>query len=238
MIIVKQLITLKHSNDEWITPQAQAEIRGLTFFAISLILIAYSGIYLQITMARPRSEDKKRMILQAATSLFAQEGLTAPTARIAKAAGVAEGTVFTYFTNKDELLNELYLDLKLQLHSALLPSAKQMTLREKVYSAWHTYVHWGVSNPDEHQVLALLAASPKLSAATRNAGDQAFCDVSALLEQALQQTGTGHLSVAFVGALMGAMGNVTMNFMNADPAAAEQTCRKGFHAFWNAISMA
>ena len=63
-------------------------------------------------MARPRSEDKRQTILRAAIQLFAEEGLNAPTARIAKLAGVAEGTVFTYFTNKDELLNQLYLELK------------------------------------------------------------------------------------------------------------------------------
>lgn len=54
-------------------------------------------------MARPRSEDKRQTILRAAIQLFAEEGLNAPTARIAKLAGVAEGTVFTYFTNKDGL---------------------------------------------------------------------------------------------------------------------------------------
>lgn len=60
-------------------------------------------------MARPRSEDKRQTILRAATQLFAEEGLNAPTARIAKAAGVAEGTIFTYFANKDVLMNQLYL---------------------------------------------------------------------------------------------------------------------------------
>jgi AcrR family transcriptional regulator len=45
-------------------------------------------------MSRPRSEDKRQTILQAAARLFAEEGLSAPTARIAKMAGVVEGTVF------------------------------------------------------------------------------------------------------------------------------------------------
>ncbi len=59
-------------------------------------------------MACPLSDDKRTAILEAATELVALLGVSAPTAKIAKCAGVAEGTLFTYFANKDELLNQLY----------------------------------------------------------------------------------------------------------------------------------
>ena len=49
-------------------------------------------------MARPKSEDKRNAILDAATRVFAERGLTAaPTSEISKQAGVAEETLFTYF---------------------------------------------------------------------------------------------------------------------------------------------
>ena len=54
-------------------------------------------------MARPRSEDKRTAILEAATEVVAVLGVGAPTAKIAKGAGVAEGTLFTYFATKDDL---------------------------------------------------------------------------------------------------------------------------------------
>ena len=71
-------------------------------------------------MARPLSEDKRTAILEAATEVVATLGLSAPTAKIAKGAGVAEGTLFTYFANKDELLNRLYLELKMDLRDAMM----------------------------------------------------------------------------------------------------------------------
>lgn len=58
-------------------------------------------------MARPKSEDKKQALLEAATAAFAQSGIAASTSAIARSAGVAEGTLFRYFATKDELLNEL-----------------------------------------------------------------------------------------------------------------------------------
>lgn len=94
-------------------------------------------------MARPQSKDKRQMILQTAIQLFAEEGLNAPTARIAKLTPVAEGTIFTYFSTKDELLNKLYLELKSQLRDALVPPLESADLQEQVWMAWQTYVNWG-----------------------------------------------------------------------------------------------
>ncbi|WP_241190326.1 TetR/AcrR family transcriptional regulator, partial [Enterobacter kobei] len=51
-------------------------------------------------MARPKSEDKKQALLDAATAAFAQSGIAASTALIARKAGVAEGTLFRYFATK------------------------------------------------------------------------------------------------------------------------------------------
>jgi len=167
--------------------------------------------------------------------LFAEEGLNAPTARIAKTAGVAEGTLFTYFASKDELLNQLYLALKGQLRSAMGPLV-QGGLREQVRQAWLTYVAWGVAHPQERQVLAWLGLSDRILEATRAEGFQAFCDVSRLLEAGMAEGVLRDQPPAFVGALMAAMADTTMDFINRDPAAAAGTREAGFAAFWNAIT--
>jgi AcrR family transcriptional regulator len=59
-------------------------------------------------MARPRSEDKRTAILDATTEVVAMLGVSAQTAKIAKGACVAEGTLLTYFANKDELLKSAF----------------------------------------------------------------------------------------------------------------------------------
>ena len=69
-------------------------------------------------MARPRSEDKRNAILRAAHAV-GEQGMAASTARIAKQAGVAEGTMLTYCANKDALLNALYVDLKDGLRNSM-----------------------------------------------------------------------------------------------------------------------
>lgn len=187
-------------------------------------------------MARPRSEDKRQTILRAATQLFAEEGINAPTARIAKLAGVAEGTIFTYFSTKDELLNQLYIELKIQLRASVVALPDVASLQEKVWQAWRAYVSWGLENPDGHQVLAKLAMSSRITEATRVETQRAFCNIVDLLAEAMSHGSIRHQSPNFVGAMMAAMADTTMEFIKANPAEAENTNTDGFTAFWNAIS--
>ena len=65
-------------------------------------------------MARPKSQEKRNALLAAAIELIAEQGLSVPTSKIAHVAGVAEGTLFTYFETKERLLNDLYVELKLE----------------------------------------------------------------------------------------------------------------------------
>lgn len=58
---------------------------------------------------KPPIGDKRDAILRAATRVFAQRGFfNAQVADVAKAAGVAAGTVYLYFRSKDDLLVSLF----------------------------------------------------------------------------------------------------------------------------------
>ena len=67
-----------------------------------------------------KSEERRNAILSAATEVVAERGVGATTAAIAAAAAVGEGSLFTYFKNKDELLNLLYREIKLDLANAMM----------------------------------------------------------------------------------------------------------------------
>jgi AcrR family transcriptional regulator len=71
-------------------------------------------------MPRPKSDKKRNAILKAATGIIVTQGLSAPTAGIAKEAGIANGSLFTYFETKADLFNQLYLELKIEMASAAM----------------------------------------------------------------------------------------------------------------------
>jgi len=56
-----------------------------------------------------RRGDKRTLIINAAIEVFAERGfLLAPVAEIARRAGVADGTIYRYFKNKDDLLLSIF----------------------------------------------------------------------------------------------------------------------------------
>jgi TetR/AcrR family fatty acid metabolism transcriptional regulator len=56
-----------------------------------------------------RSNNKKELIINAAIKVFAKKGFyTANVSDVAKLAGVADGTIYLYFKNKDDLLISLF----------------------------------------------------------------------------------------------------------------------------------
>src|SRR5260370_16749896 len=105
-------------------------------------------------MAKPKSEDKRNAILSAATQVFAERGLGAPTAAITSAAGIAEGSLFTYFKTKDELINALYRELKLGLADSMMSGfPRKQSVRHRFEHIWNGYLQSRVPNPAPQQLL-------------------------------------------------------------------------------------
>ena len=188
-------------------------------------------------MARPRSEDKRNAILEAATEVVAEQGVSAPTARIAKRAGVAEGTLFTYFENKDALLNQLYLELKADLRGTMMntyPAAERIAVKAR--HIWEKYVDWGVAYPLKRKAMSQLGVSDRISAQSREAGMLGFAQINTLMHESLAGGALKDQPPAFVGAIMGSLAETTMDFITREPAMAERYKNAGFEAFWAAIT--
>ena len=188
-------------------------------------------------MARPKSEDKRQAILAAAIEIFAARGLGAATAQIARHAGVSEGTLFNYFSSKDQLLNEVYLLLKEELSRLMLsdyPDSQE--LRTRAYHIWQCYIGWGVAQPAKRKSMALLGLSDKVGAEVRARAMANFSEINDVVSQI---GGSGSLcgqSSDFAGAIMGALAETTMDFIARQPDRAEFYTDLGFNAFWNAIT--
>jgi AcrR family transcriptional regulator len=188
-------------------------------------------------MARPKSEEKRSAILDAATRVFAEHGIGAPTARIAKEAGIAEGSLFTYFATKDALLNELYLAIKTELRDAMMlayPLAAPP--RERAWHTWQALVDWGAAHMSKRQVMNILSLSDRLTEESKAAVMQAFSAPNAMLTEIVAAGPMSALPPAFVGAMLGAMAETTMDSMMRHPAQASQFRSAGFEAFWRAVN--
>ncbi len=185
-------------------------------------------------MARPKSEDKKQALLDAATTAFAQSGIAASTALIARKAGVAEGTLFRYFATKDDLLNALYLHLKQDLCQTMLANLdRTITLpKEHTRNIWNSYVDWGIRNPVAHAAIRQIGVSEKLSAETEQAVKEMFPELHELCRRSVRQVFMSDEFKTFGDALFLSLAESTMEFATRDPSRAVEFKALGFEVMW------
>lgn len=69
---------------------------------------------------RTRDEEKRARILDSTSKIMMEQGIAAVSlSKIAKDAGIASGTVYTYFKDKDDLLRGVYYDRKKRVAEAI-----------------------------------------------------------------------------------------------------------------------
>ena len=175
--------------------------------------------------------------MEAATRIIVTQGLSAPTAEIAKEAGVANGSLFTYFETKPDLFNQLYLELKGEMARAAmkdLPAGAE--LREQVFYIWRNWMDWALAYPDKRRVLAQLDVSDAILPETRSAGHTAMAGVAELLERSRANGPMQKAPKRFVFSLMNSVAEATMDFMVEDATHARKHCMEGFEALWRMVA--
>nr|WP_220488768.1 helix-turn-helix domain-containing protein [Klebsiella pneumoniae] len=145
--------------------------------------------------------------MEAATAAFAQSGIAASTSAIARSAGVAEGTLFRYFATKDELLNELYLAIKLRL----------------------------VRNPMEHKAIRRMALSERITDETRRQVKESFPELNEMCQLSVKEIFLSEAYRAFGDALFLSLAETTIEFASHDPQRAREIIALGFEAMWHAL---
>ena len=188
-------------------------------------------------MPRPRSDDKRAAIMSAAARVIAAQGLGAPTATIAKEAGVSNGSLFTYFDTKADLLNQLYLDLKKDMGAAALGGQPaDGDARELMLHMWSGWLHWAAAYPDKRRALAQLEVSDEITASTHQAASQGLTGIAGILERSRANGPMRDAPLAFVVALVSTLADTTIDFIIGDPDHADAHGRTGFDALWRMIA--
>lgn len=96
-----------------------------------------------------QADDKRARLLAAALNLFEArgfDGVAVP--EIARAAGVAVGTVYRYFATKEALVNALYRQWKGAYNDAVLaPLDPGLTPRDAFATYWHRMMGFAQAHP-------------------------------------------------------------------------------------------
>ncbi|ALC81200.1 MULTISPECIES: TetR/AcrR family transcriptional regulator [Bacillus] len=113
---------------------------------------------------------KREDILMATLDLITVEGLQSVTfAKIFKHAKVGSGTVYNYFNNKEELVNELYKEIGTHMSNFVIENYDvNETLYEKFKFFLKKMAEFAINYPKEIQFLENYSHSPYISEEIRN----------------------------------------------------------------------
>jgi len=188
-------------------------------------------------MARPRSEDRRNAILSAATRVIATQGLRASTASIAKEAGVSNGSLFVYFETKAALLNDLYVDIKIEMGAtsvAGLPS--EGDARQQLRHVWNQWLRWAIANPEKRRALALLQICDQITAESHGMAREAQRLVADVFERSWADGPMSDVAVGFALILTNGIAEAAIDAITRDPADAETHGDIAFEAVWRVLA--
>ena len=188
---------------------------------------------------KEKIEDKKTALLQAALKLFTERGFHGTsTAQISKKAGVATGTLFNYFSTKEDLINALYFDVKGKLsHNLVKGLQTQITFYEKLKKIWYNMTEWGLNNPDDFLFVGQFCSSPYITNYTREEVSKDYIFLYELVKEGIANGDLKDYSIALVMSMFYQSNRTVVNLiLEKQPPDIDKIVEDGFQIIWDGLA--
>ncbi len=181
---------------------------------------------------RPRVDDKRRRVLDAALRVFAARGYHGTAVpEVAAAAGVGTGTLYHYFEHKQQLVNEVYRDAKLRLRRALHEEladpdlARPGAAKAWFLEVWRRLAAFAGREPDAFRFLEMQDHVEYLDAESRKVELATIVPLFAVGQQLHGRAGGARADVIVAlmwGAFVGLVKVARLGYLRLDDAALEE----------------
>lgn len=187
-------------------------------------------------LARPKSDKKRKAILEAAVELFAERGIAhAPTSAISSRAGVAEGTLFTYFKTKDELLNELYREMRREIDHEMADFPFSADVRTRLRFVWDRFLDLAERHPKRLKVQQQLRSSGRLLK-DAEAPNMVIRELLRTSTEGAEIGGLEGASAEYLVLMFRAQAEATAEFIAAHEEMRSESRELGFKLVWRALT--
>ncbi|MBP2833112.1 TetR/AcrR family transcriptional regulator [Aquimarina sp. U1-2] len=181
--------------------------------------------------------DKEQQLLDSALNLFTEFGFHAtPTSKIAKDAGVSNGTLFHYFPTKEVLILKLYEEIKKQLNVHLeksIPVDAPLKQTFKVY--FKKSIIWALENQKEFDYIQQFINSPFITMV--DISDTAVTgNHHKLIEQGQEKGELVNLPSQLILALISNTVIAVYSFLKGNNQNQKEILQKSFKQFWKLIT--
>jgi AcrR family transcriptional regulator len=190
-------------------------------------------------MARKLAEDKRRNLLNAALKLFATHGTqNTSTAAIAKEAGTAAGTLFLYFPTKQDLINELVLQIsrdQSEYMQTLLD--RSLPVREMFFTIWQGCIRWFLEHREAYEYIQQVRDTGLVDETIVKKSGKSFAYFYDAIQRGLGEEALKPYPLELIGAFLYQDIVAVMNLLRTQPILKkqEEIIQAGFDIFWDGI---
>ena len=179
--------------------------------------------------------DKKDAILKAALELISEQGFHGtPMSQIAHKADVSIGIIYHYFTGKDDLINELYLTIKLHLSEYSLRNySSGMPVRKAFKHLLKSFILYFVDHPAELSFIEQCENSPLITEATFRECMHFKNTIEDLYRSAMEQDLIKNLRFEILGQMINSSMIALAKLYLAGTVKMEDTLDAGLDAIWD-----
>jgi len=120
--------------------------------------------------------------------------------------------------------------------AALYGLSTEGSIREQMLHIWTHWLRWATSSPEKRRTLAHLGVSDCITPESHEVAGRAMPGVARLLERSRENGALRDAPLMFVGSLMNALADATIDFMIRDPANADKHGEAAFGALWRIVA--
>jgi AcrR family transcriptional regulator len=190
-------------------------------------------------MARKLAPDKRENFLSVALKLFVTHGVqNTSTAAIAKEAGTAAGTLFLYFPTKQDLINELVLQISNdQSNYMKMLVDPSLPVRDAFSAIWRGCIHWFLEHMDAYQYIRQIRDTGLVDEAIIQESGKSFVYFYDAIQKGLNADALKPYPLDLIGAFLYQDIVAVINLIHTQPQIEnqEEIIQAGFDIFWDGI---
>lgn len=182
--------------------------------------------------------NKENSIVETTLRLITSQGFHgSPMSQIAKEAGVAAGTIYHYFNNKNDLIRKVYKNVKKEMGEALMESYQEgLDYRIQFGKFWHGLFVFFINNPLKFQFLEQFHHSPFISEETQNESQVFYQPVLDFFQKGIQAGYLREMELELISSIIyGNIVSVCNLHLNNELYINEKREKAAINASWDSI---
>ncbi|MEN8137168.1 MAG: TetR/AcrR family transcriptional regulator [Bacteroidota bacterium] len=182
--------------------------------------------------------DKRTLILNTTLGLLSENGFHGtPISLIAEKANIGAGTIYRYFKNKEELINELFIEIEHRVINAMYRGYnKSAPYKERFGILWINMINYYVKNPEEFVFIEQHRYAPYVSTLTRSESMRVLSPVLMFFLEGKRNKYIKHLPLyTIIGLIYGPIITIVKLNLDHNRTLTNEQINEAAKACWDAV---